>query len=378
MKKCIKPICVIITLCMTMLMFASCGNSEQLSFMDTLKKGMEITEGTQTAEFTFKIKADDIVDDIPQEVISVINTLGIDLNNIVFSLKTDTQFKKETEESIVNISYKLGVNDYSKLTDIIVKDNAMYINVKSIVNEIQNVAKAVMGDKFNFDIAKYVEKDYVKLDETYINENFYAKPTNVSGIQLTDEQSKQITDMMTGIIETITPSLQTAIDNLGAIVLSEKDGLQFITINNSNIADILKQIISIFSDNIGGIMDKVAETLESSNSEYAKYVDTIKQSKDQLATLLPTYVEKINSGIDELVKEMNDENVTFNITLGTGFNDSTFIIKGDVSFSADGASVSSSYNVTRTPNTFAGATVPSSFYETDELENSFNGLSLVA
>ena len=140
-KKCFKPIALVITLCITMIMFASCGNkAEQISFTDAIKKAAEITEGTETIETTFNIKVDNLADDVPQEAADVINQLGIDINNIVVGLKADAKFNSTSKQSVVDIYYKLGVNDYKKLTDIIAADDAVYINIKSIIKEAMEKA----------------------------------------------------------------------------------------------------------------------------------------------------------------------------------------------------------------------------------------------
>lgn len=368
MKKCFKPIALVITLCITMIMFASCGNkAEQISFTDAIKKAAEITEGTETIETTFNIKVDNLADDVPQEAADVINQLGIDINNIVVGLKADAKFNSTSKQSVVDIYYKLGVNDYKKLTDIIAADDAVYINIKSIIKEAMEIASLFstqQGGMANNNIDDYIKEDYLKYDAETIK-------SMMDDYVISSTPSESVIDnaqiYLKDIADIILPSLQTAIDNLGSTVITEQDGLQTLTINNANLASILTECANAVTDNISEIIDKLVEMNNSIGTEESKNTaNMLAQQKEIIVANVSTYKDKIQEGINELVKEINDEGATFNISVGTGFKDDTFTLKGIASISQTNGGGSVSYTITKKAETISGITAPSSYVTIDE------------
>lgn len=382
MKKFIKSISLIMSLCMIVVFCASCGNEEQLSFTQTLQKGMEIKEGTKVAEITLTLKTEGASDYIDEDVLTTLNMLGLDINNIKLGIKCETQYNDNIKEYQTNVFYKLGVNDYRQITDIIIKNQVFYVNIKSILTEIGSLTGQDLSK-----VSEYITKDYLALNQETLTslasyffiardvtsfESYDSQDNSSLGIDtssISDSQMQKITDLAKVISDALLPTVQTAIDNLGSSVISEKDGLQTVTISSGNLAEIINKFITAFSDNASSIIDKLIEGFNGLGGEYAEMSTYLSSSKEQLVSLIPTYTNQIQASITEFVNEMNSEGITFSTSLGLGFNDSTFIVKGNFNANVPDANISIEYSLNTTPGTFSGVTVPSSYYSTDELEN---------
>lgn len=302
MKKRIWSLILVLMMVMSM---AGCGNKDtNASLTDILKKTETMKTGAGFTEFSIKA-------DIGESVDSTNELMATGAQQVAKLLKDGIYIKVDyTMESMdkmqVACSYKLKEGDvYTKLTEFIICDKAMYIDIKHLVEAL----KQMIPEFQIYSAFIPTEAEYIKITVEDLKQ-IGSMTDQIDTSQITDlmgdlSEFKEQQELSNLILKIVSQYFDDAVKEVKPAIITGDDENVTIKITDENLMDTVK---ALKETDITKYVDQFIE--EAGKLELAKtMVDGMKTEKD---TVVSNYKEALE-GLENGLKDAKDENVKFNI-----------------------------------------------------------------
>lgn len=297
-----KLLSVLLAMVMVIGTLAGCGSKGGSSYSSIVRDVNDI----KTGEFEMELGA------TVSDAASLISAAGLDmLSEYLVSdkdeIKVSLKFAGIIESTdpvseSVNISYKLGtMSSYKDLTEVIVKDDAVYMNVKTLLTAVEEYVPDV-ADEISLD------KDYIGITMSELEDNLGYKVselTTTGDIEGVENPQEFVMETAYYIIETLEKATK------GTNLFEKSDNGYEMTLDDSNLIDVTEAIVKYLDKNAESVFDEYVKTLEKLDGDNA---DMIAEIKDQKSSFIDTVSELVDTfDKDEVEKEFEAAGIKFSI-----------------------------------------------------------------
>lgn len=291
MKK--KLLALVLVLTMVVGVLSACGSKKQVSYWDAAQELQEIKTGSFSMEMNIK---SDLSEDITQ-------TVGASLNDIYVKMDGVIESSVDPYKLSMNIQYKLAESDdYTKVTDVIFDEDALYINVTALREMLQGLNNAM--------ISMYAgvltsEEDYIKItmeDLEYLT-SLSGESVDTSELVLT-ENTQKYSEILVDKLFTI---LEKSVEGVEPAITSEKKGTYSFKLNNENLVPFLTNLKTVIENDGQTLYNEYIDDISKLEGDNQEYIDALNEGKE---SLVPTLTESLSSAITE-IQEAKD--ATYNL-----------------------------------------------------------------
>lgn len=302
MKK--RLLALVLVLVMAVGLITACGKktaNNDLGSWDTLREMQKVQKGKFSVELNFKGKglssatastvATNQYEAIAEQILS---DLSVKLDGSVVS----------TKEAKFNIQYKLAdAKDYTSVTDIVLKDEAVYINLKTLREMLQSVNDpqvAMIAGLLTSD------KDYIKvtMDDVTALAKQYGLQLDTTQLSISEDMDK----VGAIIMDKVVTLLEKSTDGVKPAVVSEKDGKYSITVNNDNAVQFLDKLKSVLDKDGEALITEGIDEIKKLDGDHKAIIDQYESMKSSIASA-STSLESAKKTLKE------DKNTKFNFGL---------------------------------------------------------------
>lgn len=297
-----KLLSVLLAMVMIIGTLSGCGSKGGSSYSSIVREVNDI----KTGEFEMELGV--TVD----EAASLISATGLEMldeylvsdkDEIKVSLKfTGVIESTDPVSESVNVSYKMGtMSSYKDLTEVIVKDDAVYMNVKTLLTAVEEYVPDI-ADEISLD------KDYVGMTMSEIEDNLGYK---VSELTTTDEIEgvENPQEFLTETVYYIIETLEKATKSTDLFEKSDKG--YSLSLDDSNLIDVTEAIVNYLDKNAESVFDEYVKTIEKLDGDNADMIAEIKEQKSSFIETVSELVETFDK--DEVEKEFEAAGIKFSI-----------------------------------------------------------------
>lgn len=271
--------------------------TSDMSLTDMVKEGAKYEKYTCSAEYKISIESDDLFTE-DEEVEAVFETLGIDPANVELVIGYEGKMNG-TEEMQLALTYEVGSLS-GTLTDFVLVDDMVYVNVGSIIDIVEEVGKLF---NVSTEIAAVTtllpDEDYLAISLDAVKEVYEAameaslEGTGMTLEDLESELSNMYSDETVEASCYIVEEVEKALKSVSS-AYSDKDGIK-ITINNDNMADVMESVLKVLVEDVDDIM-KNLQVL----------VGDMEELDDVKATLKELDLDEEMEGFESEMESFND------------------------------------------------------------------------
>lgn len=263
-----KILSVILALAMVVTMLTGCGEKDSTYFKE-LKKMSQISTGDITMEMNVTYSGEEDLEILKDE-------------NGNQSIKIKYEAVCESDKKVgMKISLKLGKEEYSELTTIVIDEKILYMTVDPLIETFNKIEDG-MGTEIQTTLAQMGVGSAVSLNIEQLMETM-----EIEMPEVTDDNEKAATDFLKLLFETLEKDFE---------VLQGKDGDDY--------------TLSINGDNAEKAMDAVAKFLaedaEKLIDEYDKLVDSVYGTDNEYTAQIKSMTSEMKAGISDASKEVED------------------------------------------------------------------------
>lgn len=298
-----KLLSVLLAMVMIIGTLSGCGSKGGSSYSSIVREVNDI----KTGEFEMELGV--TVD----EAASLISATGLEMleeylvsdkDEIKVSLKfTGVIESTDPVSESVNVSYKMGtMSSYKDLTEVIVKDDAVYMNVKTLLTAVEEYVP---------DIANEIslDKDYIGMTMSEIEDNLGYKvselTTTTGEIEGVENPQEFLTETVYYIIETLEKATKST------DLFEKSDKGYAMSLDDSNIIDVTEAIVKYLDKNAESVFDEYVKTIEKLDGDNADMITEIKDQKSSFMDTVSELVETFDK--DEVEKEFEAAGIKFSI-----------------------------------------------------------------
>lgn len=307
-----------LTVAMAAATLAGCGSAEKessetkevsaKSFADAVEKGSAIQKGNYSVTMNLSLKGDDL-ELFGSDEEEIMKTLG---------MKADTLDAKLTLSGKIAgtdaMSMKVGVECgkiKGDLTEFILADDTLYVNVSNAVDMVVNVADLFdLKDEVETYTTLIPDGDYIAIPVSTIKDVYEAVLENADVSDEMDEIKDTLNDEDT--IKKLQKSAAYLLSEAEKIakeadgVYSSKDGYT-IEINNDNAVSLVKAFIKVFAEDGEDIMKSIQDI-----------VGDMGVSADDAISEITSDPEKLQKDLEDAMNE--DDMPDFSLKIGTDYS----------------------------------------------------------
>lgn len=297
-----KLLSVLLAMVMIIGTLSGCGSKGGSSYSSIVREVNDIKTGE--FEMELGVTVDEAASLISATGLEMLNEyLVSDKDEIKVSLKfTGVIESTDPVSESVNVSYKMGtMSSYKDLTEVIVKDDAVYMNVKTLLTAVEEYVPDI-ADEISLD------KDYVGMTMSEIEDNLGYK---VSELTTTDELEgvENPQEFLTETVYYVIETLEKATKSTDLFEKSDKG--YAMSLDDSNLIDVTEAIVNYLDKNAESVFDEYVKTIEKLDGDNA---DMIAEIKDQKSSFMDTVSELVETfDKDEVEKEFEAAGIKFSI-----------------------------------------------------------------
>ena len=264
-----KILALVMSLVMIMTVITGCGK-EKSSYFKEMNKLQEINAGTATVEMALEM---------PGEV-SGIKALMDDNGNTSVKLKLDYTIESETKIA-AKVSAKLGTNEYSELTTLVIDSNKLYIDMGTLTETIKKIDEE-SGKEYEELLKQVGATKYVSFDLKQLSD---ALKTDIT-LNIDKDKKEAAAQMIKDIATTLEKDFKD---------LQGQDGDDYtLTINEKNASQAMDALNAFCKNDAKTLYNKVMDS-------YIKIFGSDTDMGKQFAEM-----KKDTKAIDEITKGISD------------------------------------------------------------------------
>lgn len=257
------------------LLFTACGKTA--NFFISMQEAASIKSYEYTTEIT--IDAKDILtttneqpssDDETSDAQLKLKLSGTILENGDFSSDIFIGIDSSIDNDYIRMLQTDG--DYLNFTDIIMKDDTIYINIKKLSNVLDAFGFTEYAAMF-----KYLGTEYIEFDLDMIEEY---------GISLQSDDLDKTAIAIQKIYFNFLNLMETTIKDIKPTLLSEKNGTYTFTLNKENFPAVIDNVIELIDGvTIEEFLNESIKEIESIDKEQvAELIEELKQAKEMVSS----------------------------------------------------------------------------------------------
>lgn len=306
MKK--KILSVILTLAMIVTMLTGCQPKDSTYFEEVKELG-QISTGNVAIEMDFTYSAEEAIEILKDE-------------NGNQSIKIKYEAVCESDKKVgMKISLKLGKEEYSELTTIVIDEKTLYMTVAPLIDTLNKIEDG-MGTEIQTTLAQLGIENAISLN---IEQLLEAMGTEMP--EVTEENEKAAEEFVKAFF--------TALEKDFA-VLQGKDGEDYtLSFNGENADKALDAVSKFLTEDAEKLIDQYDKLVDSVYGTDNGYTSQIKTMTAEFKAGIPDALEAIKSNKEEVVKEIKDADINIvskaNTTGKDGSREAKLSIKtGDI------------------------------------------------
>lgn len=282
-----------------------CGDKKsKASLTGILEKTETMTTGAGSMELSFAL-------DYPEEELAKDPQINDMIKNAVGMLKDGVfiklEFVVESMDKVqTTILYKMKKDDsYKKLTDVILCDKEMYIDIKSI----KDAVVSFVPEFSVYASAITIEKDYIKFSEAdmkQLSSMAGAQAGNAFSFSMGELKEQQEVSIILSKI--LASYFEDAVNGVKPEVITGDEDSVTVSLNKENLAAVLE---ALEATDITSCIDEFVKEAEKMD----KMKDMVEEIKAEKETAVKEYKEALKEFKDD-VKDINDADYELKYTVG--------------------------------------------------------------
>lgn len=301
MKKFIR-----VGLILLVVFFCTACNS-QVTFFNSIENGLDIKSYKYRTEITLDVKAPSTADKETSIVMQQSKSVG------TLSLKLQGQIMEtgafSTSVALSIKSSEKGVKTtegYLDITDIIFKDNMLYVNIKQLYNFLLELGMYNSDIKFTDEMPSYLGLPIYELSDAL---------KKIGGIQvdigeLNNDEIIKLKDVSTNLTKKYLETFKEMVTKIGSDILTDNKGVYEMEIGQKNLESLCDTLIDFITNKSDAVINGTISELQNVGAH--SVVSMLNEVQNQLTS---GGKESIVSAISELKAKLS-EITTFSI-LGT-------------------------------------------------------------